>query len=470
VAVTAYPVVKVDAATGSDSLASGAGPATALTGTNASTDTGTGATMKVTLDGSPDLSGVATDGSHVIYLVDATAGHRNFAAINAADNAAKTVTVEQAFTISLTGKSWAIGGKRASVDGANSRKLRDNNGGSGDAMPGWAIEMASGHSENVAAQLEFRRGGDSTGGALTLRGAAGAATLPLLTLTGGTILLVPRSTGWVFRDFEMRSTVGGSAIWSGAAVGILYIGLRCDHATNKFTDGFYLSEGSTVRDSRIGNVTNDGVRLSANGSAALWNTVYSCGGKGVDVGADNLAGSVTGNVISGNTSHGVAIAGTSGIGNRRTVIAHNVIRANGGDGIRNTSTGAAAFATQLINNVFSSNGGYGLNFTGAGVTAAFLLYQGAVIVGNDSYSNTSGPCNLAGVLEGDAGLDPQYTDAAGLDFSVGTNLKAQGWPTIAVGRSATRSYVDPGAAQRQEPAGGSAGLRINPGLSGGLRG
>src|SRR5574343_1935860 len=118
-AVTAYPVILVDSATGSDSAASGAGPATALTGTGAGTDAGG---TVVSLDGSPSLAGVNTDGSHVIYLVDSTAGHRNFAAINDKNDTTKTVTVEQAFTGSLPAtKSWAIGGKRASIGAASSK-------------------------------------------------------------------------------------------------------------------------------------------------------------------------------------------------------------------------------------------------------------------------------------------------------------------------------------------------------------
>ena len=78
-AVTAYPTVVFDVANGANApSASGAGPATALTGTSASTDA---AGTVVTLDGSPDLSGVATNGSHVIYLNDTTSGNRRWSSI-----------------------------------------------------------------------------------------------------------------------------------------------------------------------------------------------------------------------------------------------------------------------------------------------------------------------------------------------------------------------------------------------------
>src|SRR5262245_38170373 len=113
------PTILVDSTTGSDTAASGAGPATALTGSAASTSADG---LTVTLDGSPDLTNVATDGSHAVFLNDSTAGARNFGKITAKDNVAKTVTVTNAFGASLSGKSWAIGGKRASIGSTTSTK------------------------------------------------------------------------------------------------------------------------------------------------------------------------------------------------------------------------------------------------------------------------------------------------------------------------------------------------------------
>jgi hypothetical protein len=126
------PIIQINNGSGSDTLASGSGPSVALTGTAASTSS-TG--LVVTLDGSPDLTAVATDGSHVIWVN--TASGRQFAAITAKDNTAKTVTTTTAYTASLTGKTWAIGGKRATLDDANTRKL----GSAPDAGTGWTIDL-----------------------------------------------------------------------------------------------------------------------------------------------------------------------------------------------------------------------------------------------------------------------------------------------------------------------------------------
>lgn len=64
-------------------------------------------------------------------------------------------------------------------------------------------------------------------------------------------------------------------------------------------------------------------------------------------------------------------------------------------------------------------------------------------------------------------LDPQFTDAANENFAIGTNLKGLGWPGTMADELST-GFVDIGAIQREEPAGG--GLLVHPGTSGGARG
>src|SRR5574343_971677 len=107
----ALPNIVFNASTGSDTAASGAGPASAVTGTAAAHTNGSASTT-ITLTNSPDLSGVATDGSHCLWMD--TASGRQFSKITGADDAANTVTVEDSFNIaSASAVNYAIGGKRA---------------------------------------------------------------------------------------------------------------------------------------------------------------------------------------------------------------------------------------------------------------------------------------------------------------------------------------------------------------------
>lgn len=449
-----FPIILVSSASGSDTAASGAGPATALTGT-AATSSADGLT--VTLDGSPDLSGVATDGSHALYLHETVAGRRCFARITGKDDGAKTVTVSEAVRLSIpAGDSidWAIGGKRASIASTQSKKLFDNNAAAGDAKPGWAVEMQSGHAETISARLDVRNAGDTTDGPIILRGVSGAATRPVVTLSGATTDFVPRGSYWRFQDFALAGAGGATNCVIDTAFKNRYEGLKISGFSGVLLDGS----------------SNAGISL-----AQVVGCELSGGSIGVRCSQDPV---VAGNYIHGQTSHGISrasgvitglfihanvVAGCGGDGinvaQTRTddfaacIISHNTIDGCTGDGIDYTGDNDGLSALTILNNILSNNGGYGINFTG--LTAAKVLARGTVVKGNNTYGNTSGASNLSGVLEDDPGLDPQYANAAGGDYSIGTNLKAQGFPEANVGStSATRSYVDIGAAQREEPAGG----------------
>lgn len=453
----AFPVILIHSATGSDTAASGAGPATALTGTAASTSSDG---LTVTLDGSPDLTNVATDGSHVIFLNDSTAGNRNFGKITGKDNTAKTVTVANAFGASLTNKSWAIGGKRASLLSTTSKKLTDNNGAAGDAQAGWVLEMQSGHAETTSARWDQRRAGDTTSGPLIIRGASGAATRPVLTMNNADI--VPRASYTIYKDFNIVGTGGASDCIIDVALVNRYQGLKISGFSGNLmrgtggaglalvhiidcelsggSVGLTLDQDARVVGCYIHNQTSHGISCTAtlSGLTVYGNIIYSSGGDGV-------------NLLQGRSDQYGGV-----------LIAHNTIHGCTGDGIDYSGDFDSLSGLTILNNILSSNGGYGLKLTS--LTTSKVLARGTMLANNNTYNNTSGSCNLAGVLEGDPGLDPSFANVAGGDFSIGTNLKALGYPTGNVGfGSSTRSYVDIGAAQRQEP-----GLLNRGMLSGGM--
>lgn len=74
---------------------------------------------------------------------------------------------------------------------------------------------------------------------------------------------------------------------------------------------------------------------------------------------------------------------------------------------------------------------------------------------NDFYNNTTDRTNVTAGAH-DLTVDPQFTNAASGDFSIGTNLKAKGNPGVFPGATTT-GYIDTGAAQRQEASSGSSG-------------
>lgn len=91
--------------------------------------------------------------------------------------------------------------------------------------------------------------------------------------------------------------------------------------------------------------------------------------------------------------------------------------------------------------------------------------KSAAVVGSNSYRyinihNCSNAVTNVTLGEGSGTDDPGFVDAPNGNFAVGTNMKATGGPAAFPGGLST-GYLDRGAVQRQEPAGGSGGgLRI----------
>ncbi len=474
----ALPTILINSATGSDSAASGAGPGTALTGTAAATD-GTG--LVVTLDGSPDLSGVAVDGSHVIYLADTTAGARNFGKITAKANSGSPtaqVTVANAFGTSLSGKSWAIGGKRASLASTSSAKLAENNSAAGDAMPGWTIEMESGHAETIAATLTIRRGGDTTDGAITYKGTSGAATMPCLTFSNnGTAISINLFTPVLLKDFELRNSNATKT----ASVGIVSStsygawnrvdGIRINHATNKFWKAITLSGGGGVEycNLDIANTVAAGIQSTG---ATFGVRIRNCWIRGVSAGAaiDITSSSaqpafiIEDSIISGCTGSGIIMALTATATSSSMFgfkIERCTIHGNTVDGIRcsSTNTQICGWGESVIaNNCITGNGGYGVNFSNgspptAAILAAYMFRCSNNCSGSGGTVNSSGFISVSGADSGTQAVDPGYVDSANGNFAVGVNVKGLGYPAT-IGPSSTLSYLDLGCAQRQEVAGG----------------
>lgn len=392
----ALPTILVNSATGSDSLASGAGPSTALTGSNASTD---GAGTTVTLDGSPDLTNVATDGSHVIYLADTTAGARNFGKITGKDNGAKTVTVSNAFGLSLSGKSWAIGGKRASIGSTTTRKLFENNSGNGDAMPGWIVEMESAHAETVTATIRWRRSGDTTDGSIILRGTFGAATKPLLTANfNGALFITGTGDGHHFLDFDAINTnatkTASIFLQSGSGgQGAVARGLIIGNSTNYFWKGFVSSvSGWKIQQCDVAYCANIGVDISVDVEIEMCR-IHHCGSHGVALSGGTGGSKITRSVISNNGGDGVNYSVTGGGRSGIFFLEGCNLRNNTDDGFENSDSSIRGVPSRVRFNRFVSNGGYGINYSAA--SAAAMKLYGAFIQHNAFYSNTSGHRNTA---------------------------------------------------------------------------
>ncbi len=452
----ALPIILIDSATGSDTAASGAGPATALTGSAASTS---GDGLTVTLDGSPSLTNVATDGSHVIYLADTTAGARNFGKITGKDDGAKTVTVNLAFGLSLTNKSWAIGGKRAALTSSTTKKLYDNNGGAGDMAAGWILQLASGHSETgVTTTQTFRRAGDATDGPVVLRGESGYTTLPLLRWNANVSGLTLGVDYIFIQDLDLQNssatiTSADAIVLSNGISNVLIQGVKAADQTNNWRNGIIFNSNNhapiTIIGCNLGWCTTSGI-TATNQPTIAYNYIHD--GTAVGIIASNGPHNIIGNIIARNGAAGVRCP-TGAVG---SCICWNTFDANTGShvDIEDVAVGAEQFS--IINNILSNGLAYGINFSG-GWDLTDVKSVALALIGNVFYNNSSGDSSITSLIASHgtnnvSGINPDYQDAANGNFTPRNfALLGKAYPvggTIPVGvASSTYSYATPGAVQ-----------------------
>lgn len=186
--------------------------------------------------------------------------------------------------------------------------------------------------------------------------------------------------------------------------------------------------GNYAHDSATGINTN----TSPSGTTIAYNIVDSC------TTAISIITFSTASTIISNTLFGAATPAGTGINIASTASTHLVV-------MNNTISG---FAT-------------GIN-SAASVGVNFFDY-------NNFFNNTTDRVNVT-AGPNDTALDPGFADAANGNFAIGANLRAKGFPGVFPGGLST-GYLDIGAVQRQEPAGGgsSGGARImiNGSVSGG---
>ncbi len=173
--------IKFNNVTGSDTAASGLGPVTAVTGSGASI---TSASNVVT--------GINTTGvsSGDLLWVQSSSG-RQFSIITTVDSGAQ-VTCDDNFDVTETGRTWAIGGKRATLE--NSQTLWEN----GKQIPRSILELETdqatssyvlsyvGIGHTIRSSVKGTKRVISIGGALFVRGGS-----------------------WRCEDIHFKSTSGG---------------------------------------------------------------------------------------------------------------------------------------------------------------------------------------------------------------------------------------------------------------------
>ena len=373
--------------TGSDTTASGLGSANVY-GSGAST---TGSSAVVT---GIDTTGVSAGD---LLWVQSSSG-RQFSIIATVDSSTQ-VTCDDVFANTESGRTWAIGGKRATWGDASSLSVFSG------AKPGWVIETETDQSVSSAIHIPTTVIGDPLN-QVVIKG-SDASSKKVITQTNNNYLFICSGQYITYRDMELRyshGTKNRSAFIFGQNRTRSVVNVDATHPTDYFQMfatrggqapsvafvncqienldyGISFSDGSvSVVECLISNITNDGIGhvVNADDFNLINSIVTGCGSDGVR--CDRAARMCFGNIF------------------------HN----NGGDGFNG---GSATSASVIMDNLFTDNAGFGL------VLSTAAPHQ--LADRNAFYNNTSGDRSnvAAGANDITLNADP-FVDAANGDFNL----------------------------------------------------
>jgi hypothetical protein len=420
----AFPTVKYDATNGSDTAASGAGPTTAVTGTNAYSGDGAGGGTQTEINvsgDSPDLSGIATDGSAVLWL-NTSSGDRHLFKITGVNDGTDIITIEAAPDNGISSGaavSWAVGGERKTLENDSS------NGDYNDWQAGWTIEL-QGDGSNYDVTSNINLSGDITDGFLTIRSENPGTVQPVLRTTSG-------STN-AFEFGEYTKIDGLKIVNTQSPHYVVLVTLngytrlsRCevDGASGAVQ---VESGGPVIEDCRIS--TSDGsssaVYFNHRGVALIARTVIpDTAGTGISLASAyahrGSAVFIEDCVIYG--SGGVGIHGSSWFTTESSSLDHNQLVIHnctlydcGSDGIALNGSNFGQHSVIIKNNVIAGCAAYGLNVSATVEPLVTADY-------NHYHNNTSGNYNSSrGQGDNDTTGDPLFTSTTGgsEDFTPGS--------------------------------------------------
>lgn len=443
----ATPTLYFNGSTGNDAYSGSGG--TALTGTGGSVSSTAAANLSVD---APDLSGVVTDGSVVIRVQ--TASGVTFTSITAVNNGTKVVTTSRAFGVTASGLTWAIGGKLASMDATQPRRLFTV----GDLQPGWIVVLET--DQTVTTSVITLNGTGTTSGPITIKGDSEGR---LINMTANANTFNSNANGnptiWHFENLKLTNSnaTKTSAIAFNMSGGTISF-RRCilGDATNKLLNGYSRVAATPFvifDDCEVTTCTGVGLNVSGSGSAFLTNVwIHGCTSHGLQMSGN---GCVLDNcIINANGGAGINFAAAAN-SNVPVIVKRCTIHGNTGAGI-DMSAGVTPQQPQISSNSITKNGTYGISAaSGQNLFQSFIDANNYGSAGS-STNNTSGALSNLNAGPNDLAVDPGYSSSATSNFTPGANLKDEGYPlatrNIGANQSQTVNYSYMGAAGAQAAA------------------
>lgn len=435
-------------------------------------------TRVFTCSGSPDLSGIAADGTRFAQVyVDGATTFTCTGRITAVDNSAKTITLH---ATAVMGSYPTDGGGNRSIKIGGALRGPDSN-----SATNFSLASLTGNVTNASSHrpcFNFKAGtyllpAANITNAGVLFGLAGYTSTVRdggrATFDYGTNnnTLTFSGNGQHIQDLKVCTTAssGGATLLALSGIstweGLVVNGARGNGIT--ITQG-HLSRSEIYDCNKNGTAGAGGVNLT--GACTIESVIshsHSNATNGIGFLSGSGSGSLIGCIAHNNGSDGLQIGTSSGALNVRDCDFYY----NGRDGIRVTHNGAIYLCVENSN--FVRNTGWGLNKTGTS-TYTFIV-RNCAFGGGATYANGSGTVNLGQhAIESnlvnytthpynspDAG-DFRLVSSQAINAGIGSFLQTHPSYSGSVG------YPDIGAAQHLEAAAG--GMLIHPGMGGGFRG
>jgi len=352
--------------TGSDPTASGLGAANVY-GTGAST---TGASAVVT--------GISTTGVSAgdLLWVQSSSG-RQFSIIASVDSSTQ-VTCDDNFDNTESSRTWAIGGKRASIAGS----IRGFDDWTADFKNDWTIQFESGYTETFTSRLRAR-----TGGQFRIQAEPNAIVKPKLTTSNDFIF--GQGSGYLVRGIDfVKSSSGGTLAGSGSGGSIFFSECGFGDSSNLPSIAFQSDQPLTFHRC----VFNADRHLVTTGNLAANGCVFNGGSTGIQFGYPSIQHSTVGCLFNG-CAVGIYEGVNIGTGWQPKLIQGNIFKCVDA-GIQVPANNSSRQRGILcINNLFVGSN-YGIEFAASTIptTSLFSVYDSNAFynIGTSNYLNDDG--------------------------------------------------------------------------------
>lgn len=423
----AYPTIKYNSSTGSntdpsDCVASSVG--TGVTASGATTSANT-----ITFSSAVDLSNCDQDGSDYIRCSTVSNDRHMFqiTAFSPSAGACTSVTIFSASGLEadFTGASWHVNGTRQSFD------QDPPHGDEQDWHRGWTIELDG--TFVLADHFEVARNDNGTTAVdddiLTIKASPSASSKPIIRQPNAQYLYHGRTrivakfqgirlesthdsaNGFIYLELSTVTFVGCDIIKTTATQPTALI--SCLNNSIRLHDCYIKGGGTTVVDApTTGHVIIDNCHFDCDGTYGTTQAVFLGGTNNV----------VTNTLVTKAVGDGITMDMGGGAGQKFfCFFKNNTVADCGGDGISVIGTPSASVdpehAFVFINSLFVGNGGYGIDLTSAPVqnTSGQIDY-------NCLFNNTSGGYGgiSAGANDVTISADP-FTSASTGDYSLNSS-------------------------------------------------